>query len=138
MITCYYSSTPDFTGFFTFITIISVVWGILNVILFFKLWQMCDNVKKLAKNDSIPFREKFGAILLSGDKEKAYKLVEEKLLHDLLKTYYDYVDESQMLEEMESDIDAAKEYVHKTGFELPEHLSSAENFVAYRNKIYNP
>lgn len=103
---------------------------------------MCDNVKKLAKNDSIPFREKFGAILLSGDKEKAYKLVEEKLLHDLLKTYYYYycnysVDESRMLEEMESEIDDAKKYVHKTGFELPEHLSSAENFVAYRNKIYN-
>lgn len=96
---------------------------------------MCDNVKKMAKNESIPFREKFGAILLSGNKEKAYKLVEEKLLHDLIKTYYDALP-YEMLEKMESDITAAKEYVERTGYELPEYLSSAEKFVAHLRASY--
>ena len=34
---------------FIFITIIGIVWGILQVILFFKLWQMCDDVKSINK-----------------------------------------------------------------------------------------
>lgn len=34
---------------FIFVTIIGIVWGILQVILFFKLWQMCDDVKSIHK-----------------------------------------------------------------------------------------
>lgn len=38
------------SGFMTFIGIILLVWGVLEVILFFKIWKMTDDVKSLKKS----------------------------------------------------------------------------------------
>lgn len=32
----------------TLIIVIGVAWSILNIILFFKLWGACDNIKRIA------------------------------------------------------------------------------------------
>ena len=32
-----------------FITIICVIWGVLNIVLFFKVWGMCDNIARLTE-----------------------------------------------------------------------------------------
>ena len=32
---------------FTFIAVVLAIWGILEIILFFKVWMMTDNVEKL-------------------------------------------------------------------------------------------
>ena len=32
-----------------FITILCVIWGVLNIVLFFKVWGMCDNVARLTE-----------------------------------------------------------------------------------------
>lgn len=36
-------------GMFTFVGIIVIVFGILQIILFFKLWEMTNDVKKIRK-----------------------------------------------------------------------------------------
>ncbi len=43
-----YSSSDD--GWFTFIGIVMIVWGILEIILFFKIWGMTNNIKALKKD----------------------------------------------------------------------------------------
>ncbi len=32
------------------IAIIAIVWGVLNIVLFFKIWGMCNNVNRLANH----------------------------------------------------------------------------------------
>lgn len=44
------------------LTIIAIVWSILNLVLFFKLWGMCNNVseiKKILLNDDPSWKESF-------------------------------------------------------------------------------
>ena len=36
-------------GLYTVFCVVGVVWGILNVVLFFKIWSMCNDVKKLTE-----------------------------------------------------------------------------------------
>lgn len=31
-----------------FISVIAIVWAVLNIILFFKLWGACNNIKRIA------------------------------------------------------------------------------------------
>lgn len=97
---------------------------------------MCDNVKKLAKDDTMPFKEKFAVLLLSGEKEKDYKLVETNLLHDLVKIYYSFADTTTIQNRMAEKIDNVKNYVKRTGYELPKYLSSADNFLAHQKESY--
>ena len=41
---------PELPGWLTFIGIVMIVWGILEIILFFKIWGMTDNIKALKKD----------------------------------------------------------------------------------------
>lgn len=46
----YSSSTFEMPGWFTFMGIVMIVWGILEIILFFKIWGMTNDVKALKKD----------------------------------------------------------------------------------------
>lgn len=35
-------------NYIVFVSIVALIWGILNIILFFKIWEMTNDVKKLA------------------------------------------------------------------------------------------
>ena len=52
----------------TIVTIVSVIFGILNIVLFFKLWGMTDDVKRM-----LNIMEKF----YYGEKEERYNIDEE-------------------------------------------------------------
>ena len=39
------------------LTVLSAIWGVLNIILFFKIWEACDNIKRIA-NKYAPERDK--------------------------------------------------------------------------------
>ena len=44
----YYSSS-DMSDGMTFMAIVLLVWGILEIVLFFKIWGMTNNVKKIVR-----------------------------------------------------------------------------------------
>lgn len=46
----YSSSKFEMPGWFTFMGIVMIIWGILEIILFFKIWGMTDNIKALKKD----------------------------------------------------------------------------------------
>lgn len=46
----YGHSSLDLPGWLTFIGIIMIVWGILEIILFFKIWGMTNDIKSLKKS----------------------------------------------------------------------------------------
>ncbi|MBQ6168311.1 MAG: hypothetical protein IJK41_12905 [Muribaculaceae bacterium] len=67
-----------------FLYVLSIVWGVLCLILFFKVWGMCNNVSKikrqLDRNDD--FSTKIDFLLNIGEKEKAKEIFISKILSD--------------------------------------------------------
>ena len=65
-----------------FMVLISVIFGILSLILFFKVWGMCNNIsrinKKINKNDDIETTIEF--LLCIGEKEKAKEVLLNRIL----------------------------------------------------------
>ena len=80
----------------TFISIVLVIWGILEIILFFKVWMMTDNVEKL-KNRFIEGSKggeselfvnmdiirSVRALYYLNQKEEAYELLNKYLYYKL-------------------------------------------------------
>lgn len=78
-------------GILIWITII--VWTILCVILFFKVWKMCNDIKDL-KNHILTdqnFSAKFKLLLEIGETEKAKELLLSRLLSNK-ELYYGFTD----------------------------------------------
>ena len=70
-------------GITLFVSIVIIVFGILQIILFFKLWGMTNDVSKIksniVKNETAiskdSFDKEFYALILSGNKGKAKELL---------------------------------------------------------------
>lgn len=115
-----------------FIGIISVVWAILNIILFFKVWGMCNNVKRIATktSDYDSFRLSFYRLLLENRKKEAFELNQARLIEEMselyfLKQYYKGAYSAKVDEEI---IPYYKRRASLTGYEMPECLLSGEEF----------
>lgn len=77
---CYISSYSDEpSGLMTTFSIILIIWGILNIILFFKLWGACNDIKKLLPNKDLGWQQ----LYLIGKKEEAAQAIIMKLVDDL-------------------------------------------------------
>lgn len=85
----------------TILAIIFVVFGVLQIILFFKVWSMTDDVKSikniLSSND---LKAKAQILVLKGEMPEAKNVLDESFLFELTKyeskkydNYYDYYDE---------------------------------------------
>lgn len=69
--------------------IIAIVVGVLQIVLFFKLWSMTNDVKKIKEKMDADIEidriEKIRIALLKGDKQKAIELLTDKLATELVK-----------------------------------------------------
>ena len=62
--------------YFVILGILFFIFGLLQIILFFKLWAMTNNVKKIAQgNDSPHVDWQLRACVLTGDMDRAKKLI---------------------------------------------------------------
>lgn len=81
-----YSSSIELPGTIKFLTFILFVWGILEVILFFKVWGMTNNVKKiqteLTRSNTT---ELFRKYRLLGLNDKAAEILIQVFLNDMEK-----------------------------------------------------
>lgn len=72
-----------------FIAIITIVVGVLQIVLFFKIWVMTNDVKKIKKKMDADIEidriDKIRIALLKGDKQKAIELLTDKLATELIK-----------------------------------------------------
>lgn len=77
---CYYSSySSEPSGLVIAFLLLFAVWGILNVVLFFKLWGACDNIKKLAKKKP----EGWDSLYFAGKKEEAAQALIKEMTDEL-------------------------------------------------------
>lgn len=101
--------------------IIAIVVGVLQIVLFFKLWSMTNDVRKIKKKIDadleIDRTDKIRIALLKGDKQKAIELLTDKLATELVrKSNEEYMtpDEISALKEK-----YAKEFLKLGVNELP-------------------
>lgn len=67
-----------------FVILISVIFGILSLILFFKVWGMCNNIKKIKEHlvrvDDV--EAKFNFLMSINEKERAKAVLISNILSD--------------------------------------------------------
>lgn len=72
-------------GNFSFIvSIIVLIFGVLQIILFFKIWSMTNDIKKIANKTTC---KNYNYYILKGCKEDLAKVLEEDFITDLSDTY---------------------------------------------------
>ena len=123
-----------------FIGIISVVWAILNIILFFKVWGMCNNVKLIATktSDYDSFRLSFYKLLLENKKKEAFDLNQARMIEAMSDIYFansGYSKGAGIAEINEEIIPYYKRRASLTGYELPEYLLSGEEFYEKMDEL---
>lgn len=72
-----------------FILIIIIIAGVLQIVLFFKVWVMTNDVRKIREKMDADLEidriDKMQIALLRGDKQKAIELLTDKLATELVK-----------------------------------------------------
>lgn len=72
-----------------FILIITIITGVLQIVLFFKVWVMTNDVRKIREKMDADLEidriDKMRIALLRGDKQKAIELLTDKLATELVK-----------------------------------------------------
>ena len=79
-------------GITLFVSIVIIVFGILQIILFFKLWGMTNDVKKIRKSlpDLSPAKMEF----IIGNTDKAKEMLKKEFVLDVYESYMKIVKEN--------------------------------------------
>ena len=103
-----------------FIIIISIIVAILNIILFFKIWDATNNIKEIknaiSKDSSLRF------LLLTNDNDKIYNQLNKNLFDNLCKIakQYSYYESSEeFLKEKEIILTEYSQYYSKINKQIP-------------------
>lgn len=116
--------------------VIVIVFAVLQIILFFKVWGMTNNVREVKDAILTMQGKSYTSCIMKGDKDKAYAILVSRLYEELAyalvcsspKSYLKKA--SQIIEEY---CPLAKE----AGRELPEYLSTPEKFKESYEKLPN-
>jgi hypothetical protein len=114
-------------GFITFLSVVFVVFGILQIILFFKIWAMTNDVRRL-QNKFAPGESLFELrkSIALGNKEKAKEIVLEYYFGKIKSPGAAF---KYAKEELEGNL-------KKLGYELPENLKNVNSYVDFCNLYY--
>lgn len=110
-------------GISTLTTIVFIASGVLNIILFFKVWNMTNDVEKIKASIQ---GDSYFSCLMKGEKGKAYDILISKLYKEL--TYLWVNNNASYLEKAPAIIEKYATLIKETGRELPEYLSTPEKF----------
>ena len=117
--------------------ICTIVFGILSIILFFKLWVMTNNIQEIRDKlicQQHTTKENFRLLILQEEKAKAFDYVKKELTERLEKLFSDYYNQYSIGQSKEI-IEKYNKMAALTGFQLPEHLQNAEKYIEYRKYI---
>lgn len=117
-----------------FVSIIIIVFGILQIILFFKIWGMTNKVSSI---EGMLKSKKHGYefYMLAGEKEKAYQLIKESLINRLIELKLETYGDDKFIALAEKEIPQYTKRMEYAGFDVPDYLSSAEAFNNYTKEM---
>ncbi len=119
----------------TLLSILALIFAVLQIILFFKLWGMTNDIRVMKQNiQGVEYD--FNHYMLLDEREKAFNLVKSRLLKVLM------INKEANNNNKASFVESSKWHINKytkmadaTGYELPAHMRDAEAFWDYLNKI---
>lgn len=114
-----------------YITAIIAIFVVLQIILFFKLWGMTNDVKRVKEllcDDTV---EK---CIIKGDSDKAYDLITESL-YSVLNGRAKIWSEKYFLQSAVPIIESYRKKAELIGRDLPENLSNPEKFMEIFKKV---
>lgn len=114
------------------VSIIIIVFGVLQIILFFKIWGMTNNISLINKKIKEHTYEYY---MLIGDKEMAFKTLKEEMVSRLLNIKMETYSKDSFIQIANEEISNYIKLMEMTGFKIPLHLTSAEAFIAYKKEI---
>lgn len=122
---------------YEFLILVMLVMGILQIILFFKVWIMTNDVGKI--KDMVTSGLSFKEYMVLGDKEKAFESLKMSLTKRLIRNFSG-TGPNLSLDENISHADnyiipSCIERAKLTGHELPEHLTSGKKFYDYYQSL---
>ena len=112
-----------------FVSIVIIVFGVLQIILFFKLWGMTNDVKKIKSSFPMsiagvsPAKIEFAI----GNKEKAKEMVKREFISDVYKIYkeaYEYAQDQHKIKFYNQD------YL-KLSLEYENRFSNSKEYIAF-------
>ena len=126
-----------------FILIVSVAASVLTVILFFKVWGMCNDVntinnciKKATKDNEDP-REKVTKLIFNGRYKEAEELLDDTLISIISSIYYpdSYDSEQTMANRLKRRLDEFEPYYKQMGKTIPDRFKklTPDNLI----ELYN-
>lgn len=124
-------------GMFTFVGIIIIVFGVLQIILFFKMWGMTNDVGNINSklHEAKDENKEYELLMISGKDEAVYQILTNKLSKDIHEAYQSF-SESYYEKEVKRLLGIYKPKFLKIGKEIPDHLlkcSSNEYIKALLN-----
>ena len=128
----YRSSPGDEIGY-AIINLAIVIIGILNIILFYKIWEMTNDVKKiknkfyLYEQKNYLFKKKFMKLKLTGEVEEAKKMVDESLKDEVYAKLLVFgVPVEQMQKDVEKIIRIYDNYYKCLDCEMPKEIKELD------------
>lgn len=122
------------------IALITIAAAILQIVLFFKVWAMTNDVRKLREKYAVPNASNFcfeiRKLLVSGNKEKAKELLLNRFYVDINELNYSGLDKSesnwpQVQKNIDADFLKLKEQLandfSKIGEQLPENIKQMKS-----------
>lgn len=117
-----------------FVSIVIIVFGILQIILFFKVWGMTNKVTSI-ENKLKNQKHSYEFYMISGEKEKAFQVIRTALVNRLTDLRLDTYGNEKFIVLANEVIPSYIKRMKVTGFDIPNHLLSAEAFMEYQDKI---
>lgn len=152
----YSSPTLEMPGWLTFMGVIMIVWGVLEIILFFKIWGMTDNIKALKKDhfNEMTFETKVEMArflrknLILGNMEMVKKVLLQNFIDNVEQGYGEFpsmgyikdekgeenfasMKEQNLKESIRPYVENLQKQYDKIGEELPFYIQNMQNFGDY-------
>lgn len=112
------------------LSIVLLVFGVLQIILFFRMWGMTNHVREIYGKMNA---DSYLSCILKGDKENAYRIAVDGLYKELADRAYD--NPSLFPEKAAPVIEKYRKMIKETGHEVPELLSHPEKFMENHLRI---
>lgn len=148
----YGDSSFEMPGWFKFMGIVMIVWGVLEIILFFKIWGMTDDVKALKKDHfsetAFKSTEEIARYLrknlVLGNMENVKRTLLKNFIDNIEQAYdelqsYEYngndkwtcLEEQNLKKSIRPYVENLKKQYDKIGEDLPVYIQRMETFGDY-------
>ena len=119
---------------FEILTFILIIWGILEIVLFFKIWAMTNDVYKIQQQlketyptNSPALADRIRKDIICGDKEHAKKLLLVNFNETITNKYYKKFNQDPK-GSIEEYVNSLQNQFNKIGEELPPFISNMKTY----------